>query len=328
MSRFKTDYLALPDTEAATAMAAEPPAAAVHALDQPLPGPSPRDQSLLGTPSTHLPPPPPRAPARPVPTDAAAMADDFLSSLGLAGMGEGGVSEGTATDAQPAQQPAVPGSSSSLPALVDKPIDLFKAIFEASDSSEDEDEGQQEEAVGGGAAEGAQAGGGRLSPQEGGAGATRRPSATQREGSAQVQQLPAGVGRDGSGSWRGVVSAEDSEAVWQPSGREHGGEAGPSTRGMADEEGGKEGHAGEKQPQPGTSKMDRSKVLSILKALRGTSKKKKKKSKEKKSKDKNAKSKSKGKKKKKDVKEKKQKDGQSKRVQVASSTDSSDSESS
>ena len=115
MSRFKTDYLALPDTMAALADTQQPAAIAVAEPPQLLPGPpghQPVQPSMLPPPpqlqqGLEMLPPPPRRPAAAqgaVSTDnmsAAAMADAFLSSLG---MPTAGTSE-QADVAAPQQQP-------------------------------------------------------------------------------------------------------------------------------------------------------------------------------------------------------------------------------
>lgn len=115
MSRFKTDYIALPDTMAAIADSQRPAATAVAGAPQLLLGPPGTQQGQTGVlpPPPQLQqkqgmlPPPPRLPATaavavpPASDSAAAMADAFLSSLdaGSAGAPDHG-------DAGPRQQTA------------------------------------------------------------------------------------------------------------------------------------------------------------------------------------------------------------------------------
>ncbi|GAB4821314.1 hypothetical protein N2152v2_008360 [Parachlorella kessleri] len=158
MSRFKTDHLFLPETSAAAALA--------HAV------PPSTDQLLL----------PPAVPAQQAgqaqqaeqaqqPADAAGLADQFLSSLAADLMGtaapaqqaqqRGGpavppplAAAGSGSGAGELRQPAVPSAAAAAgeaalaaeaaAAVTERPIDLFKAIFEDSD---DEEEGQEGDAV-------------------------------------------------------------------------------------------------------------------------------------------------------------------------------------
>ena len=144
MSRFKTDYLALPDTMAAVGQQqAAPPPALLNApttsqqqqpeqqLQEQLPPPPQRQhQHKAGQPQQQqlpqqLPGPPPRrphtAPALPVyQQDSAAMADDFLSSLGMeraaAGSKRGehdGPAEGHNLQLPAEQKPELDGGSST-----------------------------------------------------------------------------------------------------------------------------------------------------------------------------------------------------------------------
>jgi G patch domain-containing protein 1 len=135
---FRTDSFELPETaqEAADAapkfLAAEPATAAAAAA---LPAPPP--------PLSFLPPPPPLPPAGMPPerpaaapllssaagvVDSTALADDFFASLGGPG-------------APPAAAPEAPVVM--RPSA--KPIDLFKAIFEADDDDDDDDDGPDED---------------------------------------------------------------------------------------------------------------------------------------------------------------------------------------
>lgn len=97
MSRFKTDYLALPDTMAAIAHSQQPPATAGAEVPKLLPGP-PGSQQVQATmlppppqrqPNQDMLPPPPRQSTAASPdtsngnNSAAAMADAFLNSLGM-----------------------------------------------------------------------------------------------------------------------------------------------------------------------------------------------------------------------------------------------------
>ena len=71
---------------------------------------------------------------------AADEADDFFASLALHATG----------DAPPGLDVRVAPPVASVPTMADKPMDLFKAIFEASDDDEDDDVGDAEEEPDGG----------------------------------------------------------------------------------------------------------------------------------------------------------------------------------
>lgn len=159
MSRFKTDHLALPDTAATLARAVPPGAeqlllppsvqAAIQSAQQ-------QAQQQAGTGEA--------------PTDAAGLADQFLSSLAAdlmgggsaaaaagSGSGPGAASGGVVAAPQPPglaaplpgqpplpEQPPLPpaeaeAEEAAVAAVVERPIDLFKAIFE---DSEEESEDQ------------------------------------------------------------------------------------------------------------------------------------------------------------------------------------------
>jgi G patch domain-containing protein 1 len=136
--RSRTDRLALPDAVAAAQQQQAGAAAAAAALPAPegAPPKAQLQQPAMPPPPDELPPPPPTKllppPDEPPPgADAGAEADAFLTSLlgpeaGFSGEPGGG------SDA-PAPPPA-------------RPLDLFHAIFEATDSEEEDDE----EAEGGG----------------------------------------------------------------------------------------------------------------------------------------------------------------------------------
>jgi G patch domain-containing protein 1 len=162
---FRTDTFALPETAQAAAAAAPKflplPVAATPATDvapmlQLLPPPPPSPLSLMAhhtasrgaMPAPPLHPPPP--PLMPVcVADSAALADDFFASLG---------GPAAPADAVPPAEPAVPLLRPS-----EKPIDLFKAIFEADDDEDDDEDDNgphpalQEAATGMAAAPGAAA---------------------------------------------------------------------------------------------------------------------------------------------------------------------------
>ncbi|DBB01148.1 TPA: hypothetical protein ACH3X1_001037 [Trebouxia sp. C0004] len=172
MSRFKTDYLALPDTMAAVGQQSSAPQDALTSqsdavwqqqpeqLQQQLPPPPQQHPQQLkaGQAQQQLPGPPlhsqDNSAAAEQPQDGAAMADAFLSSLGMemaaatSNQGEPGpqgqnqqvqTEQGTENDAG--------ASTEQQQAALEKPIDLFKAIFENDDeSSEDEPESGAEAA--------------------------------------------------------------------------------------------------------------------------------------------------------------------------------------
>jgi G patch domain-containing protein 1 len=149
---FRTDTFALPETAQAAAAAAPKflaqPVAATPASDvapvlqllpPPPPPPPPPSLMALHTASRGAMPPPPPPATLPQPPpgsahapDSAALADDFFASLG-----------GPAAPAAAAQpmETAVPLLRPS-----EKPIDLFKAIFEADDD-EDGDEDDEPDAL-------------------------------------------------------------------------------------------------------------------------------------------------------------------------------------
>lgn len=170
MSRFKTDYLALPDTMAAIGQQPSVSQGALTShsdavqqqhpeqLQQQLP-PPPRQHSQqlkAGQPQQQLPGPPRRfqeksAVAATVveqPQDGAAMADAFLSSLGMEMAAATSNQEEAGPQGQKQQVQTEQGTESDAgasteqqQAALEKPIDLFKAIFENDDeSSEDEPE--------------------------------------------------------------------------------------------------------------------------------------------------------------------------------------------
>lgn len=138
-SRFKADHLELPSTAAAVARAvAAAPAGAELFLLPPSVREAVREAQALAVTKAQL-PPPQRSAAPPAPADASALADEFLGSL-LGGPGPPG-------GAQPPGE-AVPLPPEPPPELPQRPVDLFRAIFEeGSESGESEEE---EEAARGG----------------------------------------------------------------------------------------------------------------------------------------------------------------------------------
>ncbi len=158
MSRFKTDYVALPDTEAAAAAAAGagagaaaagqpaqqlPPPPAARPAGEQLPGPPARQQHQSQAPAA--------ADGAPAPPDSKAMAEAFLASLG-AGPGPppaaavGSAQAAAAPEQQ--RQAAAATSQQSEPAMgtpLERPMDLFKAIFEDSEEGSREDSGASED---------------------------------------------------------------------------------------------------------------------------------------------------------------------------------------
>ena len=191
MSRFKTDYVALPDTEAAAAAAAGA-AAGAAAAGQPVlqlpppPADPPAEEQLPGPPSRqqHQPMAPAAADAPGAPQDSKAMAEAFLASLGA---GPGPPPAAAAADtaqvaAAPEQQrqAAAAPSQQAEPAVetpLERPIDLFKAIFEDSEEGSGEDSGASED---------------EEPPQTSACAAPALPKAAEGAGAAGAGALPAG----------------------------------------------------------------------------------------------------------------------------------------
>eukprot|EP00884_Botryococcus_braunii_P000632 jgi/Botrbrau1/1056/Bobra.0076s0022.1 len=138
MSRFKTDHIALPETVAAAHLAAAPP------ITQGAP-PAVQSSGTTGPVAA-------RAPAG----DSSAMADALLKTLAF------GPEETGAPAGDQLALPLPPGLEDAPLPYAEKPLDLFKAIFEASDSSDDEDEeegeGKAQEEAGPSASQGLAAG--------------------------------------------------------------------------------------------------------------------------------------------------------------------------
>lgn len=240
MSKFKTDFLALPETVAAANEAAK---TALDALEK---------QSLPPT----APTPPDTQPGA---SSAAADADDFLgAALGTPAVEAPPEGRG----APEAPEEAVQGGLESIPVLEDeRPIDIFKAIFEdgPDDESDDgEDDTDKDGAAGGGEAP---AQGTEAAPEAAGVqdatpqshaqqGAVQGGVARAREGAVQE-----GVARVHEGALRGAAPAE---AV----------DNGPSLN--------------EPQGVEGASAAQRQKLLDALELLRRAKKEKRKKKKSKK----------------------------------------------
>ena len=156
MSRFKTDYVALPDTEAAAAAAAGAAAGAAAAGQPalqlpPPPAAPPAGEQLPGPPARqqHQPQAPAAADAAGAPQDSKAMAEAFLATLGAGPGPPPAAAAGTGqAAASPEQQAAAAPSHQAEPAVVtplERPIDLFKAIFEDSEEGSGEDSGASED---------------------------------------------------------------------------------------------------------------------------------------------------------------------------------------
>ena len=192
MSRFKTDYVALPDTEAAAAAAAAAGAAAgAAAAGQPLPqlppppANPPAGEQLPGPPARqqHQPQAPAAANAVGVPQDSRAMAEAFLASLGA---GPGPPPAAAVGTAQAAAAPDLQRQAAAVPSQqaepvveppLERPIDLFKAIFEDSEEGSGEDSGASED---------------EEPAQTLASAAPALPSAAQGAGAAGTGTLPAG----------------------------------------------------------------------------------------------------------------------------------------
>ena len=157
MSRFKTDYVALPDTEAAAAAAAGAGAAAGQPMPQlqlpPPPDHPSAEEQLPGPPARqqHQPQAPAAAAAAGGPQDSKAMAEAFLASLG-AGLGpipNAAVDTAQAAAAPEQQRPAAaapcPQAEPAVETPLERPIDLFKAIFEDSEEGSGEDSAASED---------------------------------------------------------------------------------------------------------------------------------------------------------------------------------------
>eukprot|EP00873_Tetraselmis_striata_P037960 jgi/Tetstr1/458224/TSEL_044712.t1 len=130
-SRFMTDHLTLPETAAADADA--------HAAQTDVAGG--RDQAPAGTKSpSHRAEPDEDFAGVASRTDAAAMADAFLSSLGL-GQSDGSRSTPVAEEGSAATPVAATIAPPATEAeVLGKPMDIFKAIFEADSSDEEGEE--------------------------------------------------------------------------------------------------------------------------------------------------------------------------------------------
>lgn len=97
----------------------------------------------------HQQPPPPQQPQQPAQPaqDASGAADAFLSSLSDL-LGGPGASAAPAAGAEPAPPlPAEPPPEAELEAEAERPVDLFKAIFEDSDEEEEREQEELEEQV-------------------------------------------------------------------------------------------------------------------------------------------------------------------------------------
>ncbi|PRW45437.1 G patch domain-containing TGH-like isoform X1 [Chlorella sorokiniana] len=172
MSRFKTDHLALPDTAAAvTASLNAVPAGAQDFLLPPTVAAALAEaeakqlqqagkQAVVAQPSGQLPSAQAAAlaaqQAQQPPQDAAGAADAFLSSLSdvLGGgsevaAGSAGAPGAPAPPLPPEQQPEVEATEAATAAAeAERPVDLFKAIFEDSDEElEEEQPPEQQQAA-------------------------------------------------------------------------------------------------------------------------------------------------------------------------------------
>ena len=152
MSRFKTDHFVLPETETAAAIArALPPDATQLLLPPAVESVLAEAQAAAAQQAQQAQQAAQRAPE--APADASGLADAFLSSLAADLMG-GEAAGAQQPQPQEAPPPLPPGAPPPLPpgpapegegaeaevaaAVAERPIDLFKAIFEDSEEEEEE----------------------------------------------------------------------------------------------------------------------------------------------------------------------------------------------
>jgi G patch domain-containing protein 1 len=141
MSKFKTDYIALPETAANTATAV------IKTGNKAMPPPPSRStgerEKQQEIDSPHVPPPLPEARGS-NDDDVQQAADDFLAALAgelMVGSYDGHIT-GYGGDDNGREELQVHKSEAASPAsAVGRPMDLFKAIFEESNSEDDEEEG-------------------------------------------------------------------------------------------------------------------------------------------------------------------------------------------